>query len=176
MTHLTRRAATLGLVATAAATTAAPARADWNRWFNGARVGAGISLDGLQYLNEPPLAAPRATLVYFWATWCGPCLPVLPELARLRERHAADGLAVLAITREEAEPVQRFIQRQPIGVTVALDPQRRLHKDLSIRAIPIGLLADERLRILWVGQPEALAADVIKAALAPPRNRGGAAG
>jgi thiol-disulfide isomerase/thioredoxin len=41
----------------------------------------------------------RPVLLYFWAHWCGDCRASAPALARLRERYAERGLAVVAPTR-----------------------------------------------------------------------------
>jgi cytochrome c-type biogenesis protein len=39
----------------------------------------------------------RATVLNFWATWCGPCRVELPELQKLYNELGAKGLVVLAI-------------------------------------------------------------------------------
>ncbi len=39
----------------------------------------------------------KATVVNFWATWCGPCRVELPELQKLYNELAGKGLVVLAV-------------------------------------------------------------------------------
>ncbi|MBN2489390.1 MAG: TlpA family protein disulfide reductase [Planctomycetes bacterium] len=40
----------------------------------------------------------KVVLIDFWATWCPPCRVVIPELVRLQEKQAADGLQVIGLT------------------------------------------------------------------------------
>jgi thiol-disulfide isomerase/thioredoxin len=44
----------------------------------------------------------RFTVVYFWASWCGPCKQQLPTLRQLRDQFAARGLAVLGLSLDDA--------------------------------------------------------------------------
>lgn len=39
----------------------------------------------------------KYVLVDFWATWCGPCIDVMPELAELHKKYAGKGLVLLSI-------------------------------------------------------------------------------
>ncbi len=54
-----------------------------------------IGLDGTP--SKLPSLFGKATVLNFWATWCGPCRMELPELQKLYNGFAGRGLAVLAI-------------------------------------------------------------------------------
>lgn len=41
----------------------------------------------------------KVVVVDFWATWCPPCRGIIPDLVKLQEKHAADGLQVAGVTR-----------------------------------------------------------------------------
>ncbi len=41
----------------------------------------------------------KVVVVDFWATWCGPCRGIIPDLVKMQEKHAAEGLQVVGATR-----------------------------------------------------------------------------
>ncbi len=45
----------------------------------------------------------RPLVVNFWARWCGPCRDEIPELIKLRQAQAADGIEVIGIAIEELD-------------------------------------------------------------------------
>jgi thiol-disulfide isomerase/thioredoxin len=75
----------------------------------------------------------RALAINFWATWCAPCKVETPWLIDLRNRYAAQGFEVLAISAddidrndpkkfsEEKQEIARFVQRMHMPYPVLID-------------------------------------------------------
>jgi thiol-disulfide isomerase/thioredoxin len=99
-----------------------------------------------------PQVAGRSHLLFFWATWCGPCKKAVPEVLALS---AARGWPVLAISDEDAETVAAFLEQrtEPFLPGVAVDPLRQSFMAYGISGTPTLLLvdADGRIRHRQVG-------------------------
>lgn len=68
----------------------------------------------------------RVVLLSFWATWCGPCKSELPVLQAFLDKHAAEGLAVVAVNIDDpktASEVRRFVSDKKLTMPVLLDPE-----------------------------------------------------
>ena len=92
----------------------------------------------------------RVVLLDFWATWCVPCIDVLPDLRKLVEELPADRFALVAISvDEELETVTRFMQDEPMPWTnwhAGLGSN--IARLLRVQGYPTYVLVDEDGRIL----------------------------
>ena len=70
----------------------------------------------------------RYVLVNLWATWCGPCINELPELARLQKDLPQDRITVVPIDvleKLDAEKLGEFLKmHQADGLPVYIDRDR----------------------------------------------------
>ena len=95
----------------------------------------------------------RVVLLNFWATWCVPCIDVLPELRELVAELPADRFALLGISvDEELETVTAFREREPMPWTnwhvgIASD----LARAWAVRGFPTYVLVDDQGVILARG-------------------------
>ncbi len=56
----------------------------------------------------------------FWATWCPPCVKEMPELDRFAKQFATQGGRVVGLAVDNPKAVRDFLQRAPVGYTIAL--------------------------------------------------------
>jgi thiol-disulfide isomerase/thioredoxin len=122
------------------------------------------------WLNGPELAGPQAGTVYvleFWATWCPPCIKVIPHLTELQVEYKNQGLIVIGMTRQDSQgnslkSVTQFVERigSKMGYTVGFDNEGRTEKAYMQAAqmynLPCSFVIDRNGKIAYIGHPNAL--------------------
>lgn len=109
-------------------------------------------------------------VVEFWATWCGPCIAMMPEMAELQKSYG-DKVRFLSITEETPDEVMMFKERDfpdESGAsfktymneyTVAADPDGSTHTSFlgtGSTGIPHSFIVGKTGEIEWSGHPAAL--------------------
>ena len=129
----------------------------------------------------------KVVLIDFWATWCGPCMLELPELAKVIAAYDASkkpkdkDLVIVALSQdadedEEATDVRKLVEqtlkKQDIqlerGETgkIGLDPSQKVGKAFGVEGIPTVVLIDRdgKIQSVHVGYSpdvaEKLVADI----------------
>ena len=92
----------------------------------------------------------RVVLLDFWATWCRPCIDVLPDLRTLVAEVPADRFALIAISvDDDVETVTRFMEDHPMPWTNwHVGPESDVLRLLSVHGYPTYVLVDADGRIL----------------------------
>lgn len=88
----------------------------------------------------------KAVVLDFWATWCGPCRASMPHLNEMQGRFSRQGLVVLGLSVDDAEPqtVRRFADRLGVKFRMAMADDRILDLYGPIRSIPTTFFINRR--------------------------------
>jgi len=60
-------------------------------------------------------------LINVWASWCGPCIEEMPELARFDATRPRHGVQVIGLALDTAEGVRDFLERVPVDYPILLE-------------------------------------------------------
>jgi thiol-disulfide isomerase/thioredoxin len=86
--------------------------------------------------------AGKPLFLNFFATWCGPCMRELPELAQLATTLSDQKLQIICICDEPIEKLQPLQLRIGRGITI-LHSQSKFH-DMGIYTYPTNYIYDQR--------------------------------
>ncbi len=105
----------------------------------------------------------KVYVVEFWATWCGPCVVMMPHLGDIQEELASKGVTVIGFTAKDAgntaEKVAKFVEKRgnKLGYTIAYADDRDTY-DAYMKAsghggIPCSFVIGKDGTIAYIGHP-----------------------
>lgn len=118
----------------------------------------------------------QITVVDFWATWCNPCLAVLPHLGKLQTQYKNKGVAVIALAAPDnygnnKKAVEAFVNKNPNLFTVRVGWDKETVKGYQgvfrgetawkylggakAQAIPTTFVIDQNGTVAYIGLPTA---------------------
>ncbi|WP_286727606.1 MULTISPECIES: TlpA family protein disulfide reductase [Sphingobacterium] len=104
-----------------------------------------------QWLTDVPDTKGKFILIDFWATWCGPCRKVIPELNEWQKKYG-DKLVIIGLSDEKAEVIKKAKEIK-IDYFSAIDTKAKLKKQLEVQGIPHCILVDPEGIVRWEGFP-----------------------
>ena len=104
-----------------------------------------------EWLSEKPKTEGKFILVDFWATWCGPCRKVIPELNEWH-KELGDKLIIVGLSDEKADIIKGRTDIK-IDYYSAIDTKKTLNKKLEVKGIPHCILIDPKGIVRWEGFP-----------------------
>lgn len=94
----------------------------------------------------------KVRVINFWATWCHPCLKEMPEFDKFYQEHAKNGIQVIGIALDEAEPVQEFIKQYKISYPILVSPDEgiKIAHNLGniVNTVPFTVIVDTKGNIV----------------------------
>lgn len=100
----------------------------------------------------------------FWATWCGPCIQMIPHMNEVQEKYKDKGVNVIAVAvwpRKGQRDTKAFVEAgrpAPMNYRVAEDDTagtsaRAFMESTNSGGIPRVIIVDREGRFAWIGHP-----------------------
>jgi len=100
-------------------------------------------------------------LLDFWASWCGPCFEVNPQIMKLFNRYASKGLVIIGISIDNKElnwrsAINRYNENKWVNILDSNKADGSLRSNFDILAIPELILIDKDGKIIgrYLGEGE----------------------
>src|SRR5690606_12792913 len=109
----------------------------------------------------------KVYVVEFWATWCRPCIAMMPHLAHLQSEYGYDKLRIIGVTIEPKEVVEPFLERRVPGMeektygeltsnySLTADPDRSVYDDYmsasGVFVLPAAFVIGKSGFVEWIG-------------------------
>jgi thiol-disulfide isomerase/thioredoxin len=117
----------------------------------------------------------KVYIIECWATWCGPCIAMIPHLNELHKKFADKGLVVIGtnVSDKTKEHAAEFVKKQgdAMSYRIAFDEPRTgpIGRDwlqaTGARGIPHAFAVRDG-KVLWSGHPAGLSDSIVSAMLA----------
>lgn len=101
--------------------------------------------DGKPFSLGETVASSKLVMLDFWASWCIPCMKMMPEVAALNEKYKDKGLTIVGISSDDKEQSwRRAMERAGMVWTQVLSggDDDRVGDAYGIRTIPYTILID----------------------------------
>ena len=107
-----------------------------------------LTLNALAGPSETVPVPGRATLINYWASWCGPCREELPLMQQLSDA-AGDRVRVLGVVSKDGEPqAESFAADAGTTFPSAFDGDGELMAQLGLNALPYTMFLDADGRLV----------------------------
>jgi peroxiredoxin len=87
----------------------------------------------------------------FWASWCGPCLQLMPQVDEVVREFAADNVRLITVNQQETpERIRTVLERLSLKIAVALDREGLVAERYGAVTIPQTVIIDREGKVARV--------------------------
>lgn len=98
------------------------------------------------------LAGDKLTIIDFWATWCSPCIKVIPKLNTIYDKYQNEGVQFIGLNIDSPKndaKIKPFVKAHKILYPVLKDPNSQVASRLNIINVPTLLIINSKNEIVY---------------------------
>ena len=97
----------------------------------------------------------QVVMIYFWATWCGPCRQEMPLLEGIYKKYKPMGFTMVGVNVEpDSKAAEQWLAKQgPVSFPIAFDTDSKVSKLYKVTGMPNSVIIDRKgnVRLLHRG-------------------------
>lgn len=108
----------------------------------------------------------RVTVVEFSASWCAPCIALIPHMNELATAFEDKPVTFITISNESDEDIAKFRANHPMKSLFARDTNNATHTNYWVAAVPVVAIVDAEGKVVALTHPSRVTKEVILDVLA----------
>ena len=107
----------------------------------------------------------KVVVVEQWATWCPPCVAMVPHLNKIYNQYKGnEDFQLVGVTNETDESkIKAFITEHKMEYSVALDTKQAVSRGYPTSGIPNATIVGKDGNVFWCGHPGSMDAKLAEA-------------
>lgn len=101
----------------------------------------------------------------FWATWCGPCIPLIEKLPGLEAEFRDKPVRFITVASDEASRVKRYFAEKNLDLLTFVEEQSKTFDAFGVVGVPAIAVVDKEGMLLGVTNGERLTAELVRSVL-----------
>lgn len=102
----------------------------------------------------------KPIILEFWATWCGPCIPAMDKLAKLKSKFKGK-INVIAVTYDKISRIETYVKNKPSDIIFYSDLKESVKSIFPHSSIPHTVIINSNGELIAETSPDELNENVI---------------
>lgn len=89
----------------------------------------------------------KIIILYFWGTWCAPCIPKMDTLTKLQDRYSSS-IQFIAVSNDNVQRLKNYLAKRPTKILLASDTANFLYKSVGFSFVGQSIIIGRDKRII----------------------------